>query len=70
VIGADDTMATMTTTRKLTKQDRCDRCSAAAQHIVTLPSGFELTFCGHHYRANEESLKSQGAVVDNEVAPA
>ncbi len=28
--------------------ERCDRCGAAARLTVTLPSGGELAFCGHH----------------------
>ena len=36
----------ITTAASLT--DRCDRCSAAAKLVVTLTSGGELAFCGHH----------------------
>ena len=28
--------------------ERCDRCGAAAKLVVTLTSGGELAFCGHH----------------------
>ncbi|GIF11035.1 DUF7455 domain-containing protein [Actinoplanes teichomyceticus] len=28
--------------------DRCDRCGAAAKLEVTLSSGGDLAFCGHH----------------------
>ncbi|MBG0566905.1 DUF7455 domain-containing protein [Actinoplanes aureus] len=28
--------------------ERCDRCGAAAKLEVTLISGGELAFCGHH----------------------
>jgi hypothetical protein len=31
-----------------TLADRCDRCSAAAKLEVTLTSGGDLAFCGHH----------------------
>lgn len=36
----------------LTKHDRCDRCRAQAYGRVTLASGFELLFCGHHLNAH------------------
>lgn len=36
----------ITTVDELT--DRCDRCGAAAKLVVTLASGGELAFCGHH----------------------
>ena len=36
----------ITTVASLT--DRCDRCSAAAKLEVTLASGGDLAFCGHH----------------------
>ena len=36
----------ITTVASLT--ERCDRCSAAAKLEVTLASGGELAFCGHH----------------------
>ena len=36
----------------LTKHDRCDRCRAQAYGRVTLASGFELLFCGHHLAAH------------------
>jgi hypothetical protein len=29
----------------------CDRCCAGAMYVVLLPSGRQLTFCGHHARA-------------------
>lgn len=41
----------------LTAADRCDRCSAQAYIRVTLPSGGELLFCGHHGRAHEAKLR-------------
>ncbi len=40
---------------ELTTADRCDRCGAQAYLRVTLTSGGELLFCGHH--ANEHSAK-------------
>ncbi len=39
----------------LTSADRCDRCGAQAYLRVTLTTGGELLFCGHH--ANEHSAK-------------
>jgi hypothetical protein len=39
----------------LTSADRCDRCGAQAYLRVTLSSGGELLFCGHH--GNEHSAK-------------
>jgi hypothetical protein len=49
--------------RELVKGDRCDSCGAQAFVQVTMPSGFELLFCGHHYSKNEPGLGTQGAVV-------
>lgn len=57
-------MIVMTTTSAvpspLTRLDRCDRCSAAAQLIAVLPSG-ELLFCGHHARQHRNRLLDTGA---------
>ena len=42
--------------RKLTLNDRCDSCGAAAYVKVTGVTG-ELLFCGHHYnKASGEKL--------------
>ena len=41
----------------LTAQDRCDRCGAQAYVRVTLTSGGELLFCGHHGRQFDEQLR-------------
>ena len=46
----------------LTRSDRCDRCGAAAQTRVHLPTGAELLFCGHHTRAHAPRLRAMGAV--------
>lgn len=43
--------------------NRCDRCGAQAFVTTQLPSGHELLWCGHHYVANEPSLREQGAAV-------
>jgi hypothetical protein len=47
-------------TPTLTRLDRCDRCSAAAQLIALLPAG-ELLFCGHHAREYRTGLIDIGA---------
>ncbi|MEU4239317.1 hypothetical protein [Actinoplanes sp. NPDC026619] len=36
--------------------DRCDRCSAAARLVVTLTSGGELAFCGHHANRHRDDI--------------
>ena len=45
-------------TAPLTREDRCDRCSAAALLRVFLTSG-ELTFCGHHGREFRPTIFKQ-----------
>jgi hypothetical protein len=47
---------------KLTRADRCDRCSARALVRALFPAG-ELLFCGHHARAHEERLSEIGAIL-------
>lgn len=47
----------------LTRLDRCDRCSAAAQVRAVLPTGGELLFCGHHGREHGPRLREIGAEV-------
>ncbi|HVM28878.1 MAG TPA: hypothetical protein VM433_14560 [Mycobacteriales bacterium] len=42
----------------MTAADRCDRCSAQAFVRVVLANG-ELTFCGHHAKALEPTLRAQ-----------
>jgi hypothetical protein len=49
-------MTTTLTRPELTAADRCDRCGAAAQVRVVLPSGGELLFCGHHARKHNARL--------------
>jgi hypothetical protein len=52
----------ITTDAELT--DRCDRCSAAAKLVVTLTSGGELAFCGHHAnRHHDDIVRIAGRVV-------
>lgn len=55
-----DTAITPPVHRRLTRADRCDRCSAAAQVRAVLPGG-ELLFCGHHARAHRAPLLAAGA---------
>ncbi|MEV4344202.1 hypothetical protein AB0J83_06970 [Actinoplanes sp. NPDC049596] len=40
--------------------DRCDRCSAAARLTVTLTTGGELAFCGHHANRHHEDISRVG----------
>ena len=46
--------------------DRCDRCSAAAKLVVTLASGGELAFCGHHANRLHEDIVRVGRRVELE----
>lgn len=50
----------------LTLMDRCDSCAAQAFVAVTMTSGSELLFCGHHYRQHETALAAQGARIHDE----
>ena len=52
----------------LTAADRCDRCGAQAYVRVTLPSGGELLFCGHHGRAHSEKLSQVALAILDETA--
>lgn len=36
--------------------ERCDRCGAAAKLTVSLTSGGELAFCGHHANRHHEEI--------------
>ncbi len=40
--------------------ERCDRCGASAKITVTLASGGELAFCGHHGNRYAGELLSVG----------
>lgn len=51
----------------LTANDRCDRCGAQAYMKVTLHSGGELLFCGHHGRANADALRDIASSVVDET---
>lgn len=44
----------ITTVGELT--ERCDRCGAAAKLEITLASGGELAFCGHHANRHQEDI--------------
>lgn len=49
----------------LTKQDRCDRCSAQAFVRSTHHSGTTLTFCGHHGNKFSLDMIAQGFIVED-----
>lgn len=51
----------------LTATDRCDRCGAQAYVRVTLPSGGELLFCGHHGRAHSAKLSQVALRIHDET---
>lgn len=57
-------MTATLTSPELTRADRCDRCGAAARVRVTLPSGAELLFCGHHASKHEAKLIELAAVLE------
>jgi hypothetical protein len=44
----------ITTVDSLT--ERCDRCGAAARATVTLATGGDLAFCGHHSNKHAAEL--------------
>ncbi len=50
-----------------TSADRCDRCGAQAYLRVTLHSGGELLFCGHHGRAHGAKLKQVALRIQDET---
>lgn len=51
----------------LTSADRCDRCGAQAYLRVTLASGGELLFCGHHGRAHSAKLNQVALSIQDET---
>jgi hypothetical protein len=51
------------TIRQLTKNDRCDRCGAAAKIALQMKSGLELAFCSHHYQDHGTKLTEENAVI-------
>ncbi len=52
---------------ELTAADRCDRCGAQAYVRVTLSSGGELLFCGHHGRAHSAKLSQVALKIHDET---
>jgi hypothetical protein len=40
--------------------ERCDRCGAAGKLRVFLPTGGDLTFCGHHANCYADTIRSTG----------
>lgn len=50
----------------LTAADRCDRCGAQAYVRATMPSGFDLLLCAHHFRENEIQLRAVAASIQDE----
>ena len=61
------TTALAPNTEALTAADRCDRCGAQAYVRVTLASGGELVFCGHHAAEFRDALEATGAVFHDET---
>ena len=51
----------------LTASDRCDRCGAQAYVRVTLTSGCELLFCGHHARKHLPALEALASHIQDET---
>ncbi len=56
------------TLSNLTTADRCDRCGAQAYLRVTLPSGGELFFCGHHGRVHSDKIKQVALKIHDETS--
>lgn len=56
-----------TVTEPLTAADRCDRCGAQAYLRVTLNSGGELLFCGHHARKHLPALEPLAEHIQDET---
>lgn len=52
--------------RLLTASDRCDRCGAGAQVLITLRVGGQLSFCRHHARQHQSALQDQAALIDDQ----
>lgn len=45
---------------------QCESCIQVAQVRVTMHSGTQLYFCGHHYRNHEEALEDQALAIEDE----
>ena len=56
-----------TVTESLTAADRCDRCGAQAYVRVTLNSGGQLLFCGHHGKAHSDKLLQVALKIHDET---
>jgi hypothetical protein len=56
-----------TVAESLTTADRCDRCGAQAYLRVTLTSGGELLFCGHHAKAHSAKLSQVALSIQDET---
>lgn len=52
----------------LNAADRCDRCGAQAYLRVTLTSGGELLFCGHHGKEHADRLKQVALNIQDETS--
>jgi hypothetical protein len=46
--------------------DRCDACGAAAKLVVTLTTGGQLAFCGHHANRMAETIAATAARINVE----
>jgi hypothetical protein len=57
----------VTVTESLTAADRCDRCGAQAYLRVTLTSGGQLLFCGHHGKAHSDKLQQVALKIHDET---
>lgn len=60
-------MTTTLSPAPLTASDRCDRCGAQAYVRVTLTSGGELLFCGHHARKHLPALEPLASHIQDET---
>ena len=60
-------MTTALANDPMTAADRCDRCGAQAYMRVTLPSGGELLFCGHHGREHKNALREVARDIQDET---
>ena len=52
------TEPTVTVTADL--PERCDRCGAAGKLRIFLPTGGDLTFCGHHANHYADTIRAAG----------
>jgi hypothetical protein len=43
--------------------DRCDACNAAAKLVVTLTTGGQLAFCGHHANRMADTIAATAAQI-------